>query len=309
MRKNVIIAAVAGSVVFAAVAVGLASLLSGEKISGKVMVVQRNAEVRKLALVRIRAVSAAEARLWHDRVIRECRGILDASASRKASGDRERKAIASANDSMIRRCEQLLDAAVEMRDMSREFWIVDPNQPTKKKRFFEMIATKGIPSSREVEDDALSSKWDRCYESLRHSVVPELESRLRRANERKEAELKAHDASLAHDLEEFRKAFVRATSYESLTEIPDGVEVASSVLSDDNGEYSLKVPKGEYYLFAKGRRAILDKEEKYYWVKKVTVPSDESSRCLLGNNNMVDGEEAHLWSDLELLLKNHAVLK
>jgi hypothetical protein len=308
-KKKLTIIAVAGVTLLALGAVFLSRWLSTETVSGKVMVVQRNAEVRKLALVRIYAVSEAEAKVWHDSVTRECRSILDASANRRSSGVEERKRIVDENDSMIRRCESLLDLAVEMRELSREFWIVDPNQPTKKKRFFEMIATKGVPSSREVEDDAMSSRWDRCYESLRHSVVPELQSRLQRANERKEAELKAHDTSVARDLSEFRKSLTRAMSFESLTEIPSGVKVASSVLTDDKGEYSLRVPKGGYYLFARGSRTVFDKEERYYWVKKINVPSDESERCLLGNNNMLDGDESHLWSDLGSLFRSHAELK
>ena len=140
-------------------------------------------------------------------------------------------------------------------------------------------------------------------------MVPELQSRLQRANERKEAELKAHDTSVARDLSEFRKSLTRAMSFESLTEIPSGVKVASSVLTDDKGEYSLRVPKGGYYLFARGSRTVFDKEERYYWVKKINVPSDESERCLLGNNNMLDGDESHLWSDIGSLFRSHAELK
>lgn len=301
---------VGGGLVLAAVfAASFFILFAKESIEGKVMVVQRNAEVRKLALVRIYAVSESDAQVWHDDVIRRCRGILDASVSRRAGGAVERKRIVAENDSMIRRYEELLDAAVEMRDFSREFWIVDPNQPTKKNKFFEKIALPGMPSSREVEEDAMSSRWDRCYEALRRSVVPELEARLQRARERKESELKDHDAALARDLSELKRALQKAMSFESLTEIPDGIRIASSVLSDDNGEYRLKVPKGRYYLFARGSRTVFDKEEKYYWVKKVSAPSDESTRCLLGNNNMLDGDENHLWSDLEPLLRNHAELK
>ena len=299
----------AGFVLAAVMVALLFMFFAKESIQGKVMVVQRNAEVRKLALVRIYAVSESDAQVWHEDVVRRCRGILDASASRRSDGAVERKRIISEYDSMIRRYEELLDAAIEMRDFAREFWIVDPNQPTKKKRFFERIALAGMPSSREVEEDAMSSKWDRCYEALRRSVVPELEARLQRARERKDSELTAHDTAVARDLSEFRKALEKAMSFESLTEIPDGVRIASSVLSDDKGEYALKVPKGRYYLFARGSRTVFDKEEKYYWVKKVAAPSDESSRCLLGNNNMLDGEENHLWSDLESLLRNHAELK
>lgn len=308
-KKNAIVFCVLGLLLVAAVAAFLFSLLSREVVSGKVMVVQRNAEVRKLALVRIYAVSGDEAKKWRDNVLRECRGILDASASRRAAGADERRRIIDEHDSLIRRNELLLGTAIEMRDLAREFWIIDPNQPTKKKRFFEINVSKDLPSSREVELDAMASRWDRCYESLRHSVVPELEQRLKRANERKVAELALHDTTLERDLSDLRKALNKAMSYDSLTDIPDGVPVTSSVLSDDKGEFTVKVPKGEYYLFARGSRTVFDKQERYYWVKKVVVPSDESVRCLLGNNNMLDGDEAHLWSDLESLLRNHAELK
>jgi hypothetical protein len=308
-KKNITIFVTLGLLLVVALATVLFGLLSKEVISGKVMVVQRNAEVRKLALVRVYAVSEAEAKKWHDSVLRECRNILDASANRRASGVEERRRIIEENDSSIRRNEDLLDAAIEMRDLAREFWIVDPNQPTKKKRFFEVTASKGVPSGREVEADAMASRWDRCYESLRHSVVPELQERLQKANARKVAELSLHDAEVARDLTELRKALKKAMSHDSLTDIPSDVPVTSSVLSDDKGDYTIRVPKGGYYLFARGSRTVFDKEERYYWVKKVIVPSDESVRCLLGNNNMLDGDEAHLWSDLEYLLRNHAELK
>jgi hypothetical protein len=308
-KKNVTILATLGLLLVIALAIVLFGWLSKEVVSGKVMVVQRNAEVRKLALVRVYAVSEAEAKKWRDNVFRDCRNILDASANRRAAGIEERRRILAENDSSISRNELLLGEAVEMRDLAREFWIVDPNQPTKKKRFFEMISSKVVPSSREIEDDAMATRWDRCYESLRHSVVPELQQRLQRANERKEAELTLHDTTVARDLADLKKALNRAMSYEALTDIPSGVPVTSSVLSDDKGDFTIRVPKGDYYLFARGSRTVFDKDERYYWVKKVAVPSDESVRCLLGNNNMLDGEEAHLWSDLESLLRSHAELK
>jgi len=308
-KKSITILAVAGLLLAITACTVLVNWLSREAISGKVMVVQRNAEVRKLALVRIYAVPEVEAKSWRDDVLRECRKILDDSANRRAAGIAERKRIIEENDASIRRNESLLAAAIEMRDLAREFWIVDPNQPTKKKRFFETITMKGVPSSREVEDDAMSARWDRCYESLRHSVVPELQERLKRSNERKVSELKIHDETVAHDLSELRKALNKAMSFESLTDIHKHVPVSSSVLSDDNGDFTIRVPKGDYYLFARGSRSVFGKEERYYWVKRIKVPSDESERCLLGNNNMLDGDETHLWSDLEYLLRNHAELK
>mgnify|MGYP000096940592 CR=1 FL=1 len=123
-KKKLTIFAVAGVVLLTVCSVFLTNWLSKETVSGKVMVVQRNAEVRKLALVRIYAVSEAEARAWHDSVTRECRSILDASANRRASGVEERKRIMDENDSMIRRCESLLNIAVEMRELSRELLAV-----------------------------------------------------------------------------------------------------------------------------------------------------------------------------------------
>lgn len=52
-KKKLTVIAVAGVALLVLGAVFLARWLSAETVSGKVMVVQRNAEVRKLALVRI----------------------------------------------------------------------------------------------------------------------------------------------------------------------------------------------------------------------------------------------------------------
>ena len=130
-KKNVTIFATLGLLLVVALTVVLFGWLSQEIISGKVMVVQRNAEVRKLALVRVYAVSEVEAKKWRDNVFQNCRNILESSANRRAAGIEERRRILAENDSLIRRNELLLGEAIEMRDLAREFWIVDPNQPTK----------------------------------------------------------------------------------------------------------------------------------------------------------------------------------
>jgi len=146
-----------------------------EEIKGKIMVVQRNAEVRRLPMIRITAVSSREAEKWRQRVYENCRRLMEEAANYRVEKAAERKLVEAENDASIRRTSSLLAAASESRDAAREFWIVDPNQPTKKRRFFEVMAMPGFPSAKAIEEDALASRWDKCYESLRNSVVPDLE--------------------------------------------------------------------------------------------------------------------------------------
>ena len=107
-----------------------------EEVRGRVMVVQRNAEVKRLALIKVHAVPAKEAEAWRAALAVKYRQIADGRAAFIISSREERRTITNENDSSIGRLEKLLNAAIECRDSSREFWIVDPNQPSKKNRFF-----------------------------------------------------------------------------------------------------------------------------------------------------------------------------
>lgn len=274
-----------------------------EEVRGRVMVVQRNAEVKRLALIKVHAVTASEADAWRASVVNRYRQLAEKMADYVSLSASERKGIVSENDSSIDRLDRLLSAAIECRDASREFWIVDPNQPSKKNRFFERIVMPGIPSANVIEQDALHSRWDRCYEALRNSVVPELEAALDKAKARKAAELKHHDAEVHERLAQFRDELSRMLSPDSLTEIPSTVRKIYSGISDDNGDFSIRLPIGDYYLIARAERRVFDTDERYYWVRPVSVPSDESMRCLMGNNNMLGGPDKNLWTDLGELIR------
>ena len=268
------------------------------------MVVQQNAEVKRLALVKIFAVSSRDAEDWKASVIRAYRRILDDQYEYTIKNSVERRAIVSEEDSSIARIEKLLSSASECRDSAREFWIVDPNQPSKKRRFFELMVMPGFPSVSKVEQEALDSRWDKCYETLRNSVVPELEIAYANAVSRKAAELKRHDAEVSDKLAEFSAARSRFLSHEYLTEIPQSVKKVYAGISDDNGDFSIRLPIGDYYLVARGKRLVFDSNEYYYWVRPVSVPSDESMRCLMGNNNMLGASDKNLWTDLEELIQS-----
>ena len=274
-----------------------------EEIKGRIMVVQRNAEVRKLALVRVHAISSRNAELWRSKVSENCRSIVDAINRYRDEGFAERRRINFENDSSIARIEKLLGLAVESRETSRELWIVDPNQPLRKKRFFEAMVMNGFPSAKAIEEDALSARWDKCYDALRNSVVPELEASLVLAKQRKASELSQHDLEFKVKLKQLSSAYDRAVSFESLTEIPNPDFISASGISDDNGDFSLSLPIGDYYLIARGSRTVFDSEEHYYWARPVSVPSDESKRCLMGNNNMLGGGDANMWSGFSELVR------
>ncbi len=303
--KNKLLIALGGVVLAAVLLVAgffAYQAIFAEEIKGRIMVVQQNAEVKRLALIKVFAISSRDAEAWRSSVVAKYRRIVDSQADYLADSSTERRAIIGENDSSIGRLESLLAAACECRDAAREFWIVDPNQPSKKRRFFELMVMQGFPSAKEIEQDALSSRWDKCYESLRNSVVPELELALSRAVSRKAAELRKHDAEVAKRLVEFKDECTRCLSHDSLTEIPDTVRKIYPGISDDNGEYSIRLPVGDYYLVARAQRRVFDSTEYYHWARPVSVPSADSKRCLMGNNNMLGSSDRNLWTDLPELI-------
>lgn len=302
-----------GGLLLAAVVVGagvfLYKTIFSEEVKGRIMVVQRDAEVKRLALVKIFAVTARDADAWRSIIIHKYQAILGKQAEFVLTSSQERRIIVSENDSSIARLEKLLSSAYECRDSAREFWIIDPNQPTKKRRFFEIMVMPGFPSAKQIEQQALASRWDNCYETLRNSAIPELELAHTRAVSRKESELKRHDSEASEKLSEFKSERLRCLSYESLTNIPDSVKKVYAGISDDNGEFSIRLPVGDYYLVARGQRRVFDSNEYYYWVRPVSVPSDESKRCLMGNNNMLGAGDRNLWTDLEYLIESQSEKK
>jgi len=310
--KNKLLIAL-GGLLLAAVVVGtgifLYKSIFSEEVKGRMMVVQRDAEVKRLALVKVYAITAKDAHAWRSAVINKYLSIVDKQTEYVAISSQERRTIVSENDSSVARLEKLLSSAYECRDSAREFWIVNPNQPTKKRRFFEIMVMPGFPSAKQIEQEALASKWDKCYEALRNSVVPELELAHARAVSRKDSELKKHDSDVSTKLSEFRSERERCLSYESLTDIPDSVNKVYAGISDDNGDFSVRLPVGDYYLVARGQRRVFDSNEYYYWVRPVSVPSDESKRCLMGNNNMLGAGDRNLWTDLEDLIKSQSEIK
>ncbi|MEY4379271.1 MAG: hypothetical protein RLZ85_1152, partial [Verrucomicrobiota bacterium] len=74
-------------------------------------------------------------------------------------------------------------------------------------------------------------------------------------------------------------------------------------------DFSIRLPVGDYYLVARSQRRVFDSNEYYYWVRPVSVPSDESKRCLMGNNNMLGAGDKNLWTDLDELIKSQSERK
>ena len=306
MKKKIIIGLVA-FFTFVTLTVGLYFAYKAvfcEEIKGRIMVVQRDTQVRRLALIKIYAVSAKNAEAWRLKVVQNCRRIYEAAVNYRVTSAAERRSIIEQNDASIGRLESLLKSATESRDDAREFWIVDPNQPTKKSHFFKVIVMPGFPSAKEIEEDAMASKWERCYDTLRKSVIPELEDAIEKAKRFKEVELSRHDAEVEKRLSELSSEYRRSRTFEALTEIPESVRITATGISDDNGDYSLSLPVGDYYLIARGSRRVYDTDEHYYWARPVSVPSDDAKRCLMGNNNMLGSSERSMWSDLEDISKD-----
>lgn len=311
MKKKFILAALIVTIFLVIIGTGFYGyrLIFREEIKGRIMVVQRNTDVKRLALIHIYAISAGNAEVWRTKVVNNCRRIVDEVARNRKNAYFERKRIIAENDSSIDRLDRLISAAVESCETSREIWLVNPNQPSRKSRFFEALLIQGFPSAKDIEADALNARWDKCYESLRNSVIPELQERLNTAKKRKASELKQYDLELIEKVKELTSEYSMAVSFESLTDIPASIKVAANGISDDNGEFSINLPIGDYYLIARGTRRVIDSDEHYFWARPVSVPSDESKRCLMGNNNMLGSTDPNMWTEFFENLKGQRELK
>jgi hypothetical protein len=280
---------------------------SDDRISGKILIVQKNAISINLALVNVYAVSKQDADRWKTRVLKECYNVCEEIIQRRhqrlAEIDKTRKE----NDLLVKHYELNKLLLNEAKVLSKKLWLSDANNNENGDKFLKLASSKDLESYEKLTLMAHAHRWKDAYDFI-NTELSRMDTQLSENDTLFKNKLEIVDSECLKDVVRLRLELIKKTSPAYLSVFPSDLEIVSSDLTDESGCFNLHVPKGEYYVFANSSRTVLSDEnpEKYYWAYYVRVPSQQAKKCLLGNMNLVEHTVDSLWRDLpSLVMKSY----
>lgn len=302
-QKNRIIPILIGVfavMLFAIISVAGYQFLSKKQISGKVLIVQRDADVKKLALIKIYAVRDSDVKRWQKGIDESLRLAVDSIHRLQKESAVTEAEIREIGEKRIANSNECVSRSEEATELARKIWLIDRNSQTLRKRFNEIVASEGIPRGHEIAGVSKNENWQDAYTLLFESSLPEARRVNRLAISDFNKELLSHTEKTRKKVVSMRDALESIIPPATVKSIPSDIEIVAHDVTDDTGSFTLKVPPGDYYIFAEGNRAVFSNTEHYFWAHPISVPSQESEKCLIGNLNL-NGESTlkdDLWHDL-----------
>ena len=266
-----------------------------DRINGKVIIVQGSGFANKLALVNVVAVRRSDALTWRSNVQKSCFAVLDEYRKVIAEEKSEKTQNDLAFEQELLGASASLDTAVEMMGLARRIWLIDAGDSESKRRFYLLTGMDKTNALGSVEAAAMSTNWQKAYDLLKNDVIPTLEARITKAQKNKEARASSISAEFKDKRRDLLNRSADLISTDALSVMPAYVEVVAADRTDDTGEFSLRLPRGDYFIFAKSERTVISGVERYYWAQPITTSSDLASKCLLGNMNLVGVGSGDLW--------------
>ncbi len=276
------------------------NILNKEQISGKVLIVQRNADVKKLALIEIYAISELDVERWKAKINEELGLYVDSIHSFQGESLSTESEIRDVGEKRVANSVVSIQATKEAIDLARRIWLIDRKSEALRKRFRELISTAAIPRSVEFAEMAKEDNWQDIYTTLSNSALPEAERINKAASSDYKKQLELHRKASRERIAEMIESLDAFIPAPKINTLPTDVNICARDVTDDSGSFKLKVKPGNYYIFAEGSRLTGAQTEHYFWAHPITVPSQESEKCLIGNLNL-NGESTKrddLWFEL-----------
>jgi hypothetical protein len=279
-------------------------LISKEQINGKVLIVQKDADVKRLALIELYAVSASDVLTWKAAINESLRISVGEIHRLQKEALLAEAEIREIGEKRIANAAQCIDRTKEATEAARRIWLIDRKSEPLRKQFRELISKEPIPGSQELVKMSNDENWQDAYALLTTSSIPEAERINRLAESDYSKELTAHIDATRKKLVGMRDALDDLIPPSTVKALPADIEIYAKDVTDDTGSFILNVPPGDYYIFAEGNRAVSSKTEYYFWAHPIRVPSQESQKCLIGNLNL-NGESTikdDLWYELRMAI-------
>ena len=275
-------------------------LLSYKQINGKVLIVQRNADVKKLALIQISIIDAEDVTRWKASVNEKLRLAVESIhrfQKDSASEEAEMKELGTKRVSNAFDCIGRTSEAIEL---ARKIWLIDRNSEKLRQRLSELLSRGVIPRNHEVSEQIKTNNWQDAYYLLSTASLPEAMHIHEVAVDDFKRNLDAHQESYKKKVTSMRQGLDYIAPFPTVKSLPKDIKIRAHDVTDETGSFSLQVSPGDYYIFAEGDRMVFSTTEHYFWAHPITVPSQESEKCLMGNLNL-NGESTikdDLWYEL-----------
>ena len=118
--------------------------LSKEKISGKVLIVQRDANVKKLALIKIYAVRVADVISWKRNLNERLRLAVESIHRFQKESAVAEAEIKEIGEKRVANSNECITRTEEVTEIARKIWLIDRNSQVLRKRFNQLIMSEGI---------------------------------------------------------------------------------------------------------------------------------------------------------------------
>jgi len=293
------ITAVAGGVIL----IKSKAVVAEQQVSGKILIVQNNAEVRKLALVKIEVLTKAEALKWHasaqpaaEAALKKYKAELEGLSREAFQAVEDSMTLSSRYSQKSSDMHQLafqliyLESSMRLARRGGQIRGIDETR--------DQIASL-IPSVK----DYLPGDFEKEYKMNANQRVYSLALAAKGGGFRA---LKKEASAASEPPERRMVEAIEALDMSSrkfdreIKEImfapPTSNKRLAAATSDGDGLFSFKLPPGEYYALATSSRQVGGRTETFNWVVGFTVTSERENAIILGNQNIESADPAAcLW--------------
>lgn len=298
-RKAAPVAIVAVAILAAAGGFFLWQKFAPQTVQGKILIVQKNAEVRKLALVKVEVLDKEQTQRW----LSTSRTRLDENIEATARSTKQLR---------VKVAELMKDAPEVSRryaNLSQSLYLVGanallldinssnrsgklgPKETGWMNEIKENIAKIKFLLPADIDSLVEGREFFKIYMAAYFEGYRNLEKLARNEDPSKGSEF----LKLIEEADNLRSIFTdnaRSIMYA----IPQEFLRTSSETSDGDGQFIVKLTSGEYTFIASSSRAVANSEEKYYWALGFEVRSGSENKIMLGNQNLESGDPRSAWS-------------
>jgi hypothetical protein len=287
----VVVAALAGAFVFW-------QKNSPQSVQGKILIVQKNAEVRKLALVKVDILEKEQKLRWAAVSKAKLNAHLDDSS--RSVNQLKAKAKETLQDipEMTLRYESLTQSLFNIGanalllniNRSNRTSALGPKETEWMNEMTEHVRKAKFLLPLEIDDLVASRDFFKIYLAARYDGFRNLESFSKNDGPGKSLAL----VELAEDAKKLGESFTE-TARVIMYSVPQDILRAGTETSDGDGQFMVRLAPGEYTFVASSSRQVANSEEKYYWAMDYSVVSSGDNKIMLGNQNLESGDPRSHW--------------
>ncbi len=269
-----------------------------QTVQGKILIVQKNAEVRKLALVKVDILDKQQKQRWAELSKAKLNAHLDDSSRSLNQLKTKAKDVLVDIPEMTERYRSLSDSLFKIGANAILLNIgrnsrnseLEPKEASWMNEMTEHIRKAKFLLPLDIDEHVSNREFFKIYLAARYEGFTNLEKLAANDGPGKSAAL----LELAEDAKNLGEAFTE-TARLIMYSAPQDIIRAGTETSDGDGQFVVKLPPGDYAIIASSSRQVANSEEKYYWAIDFSVVSSGDNKIMLGNQNLESGDPRSHW--------------